>query len=90
MLLCLGLTGFAAEAFRIAVEGRPSYEQWSFIGYPLSALVDQVGAVAGWHQAMWIAHVVCFMAFLVMLPVTMLRHMFTSPLNMYLKDLERP
>ncbi|HJL99742.1 MAG TPA: iron-sulfur protein, partial [Acidimicrobiales bacterium] len=56
VLLGLGLTGFAAEAFRIAVEGRPAYEQWSFIGYPLSALVDQVGAVAGWHQAMWIAH----------------------------------
>ena len=89
-LLGLGVTGFAAEGFRIAVEGRPAYEQWSFIGYPLSALFDQVATVAGWHQAMWIAHVACFMAFLVMLPVTMLRHMFTSPLNMYLKDRERP
>ena len=90
VLLGLGVTGFAAEGFRIAVEGRPAYEQWSFIGYPLSALFDQVATVAGWHQAMWIAHVACFMAFLVMLPVTMLRHMFTSPLNMYLKDRERP
>ena len=31
-----------------------------------------------------------FFAFLVMLPVTMIRHMFTSPLNMYLRDRERP
>ena len=31
-----------------------------------------------------------FFAFLVILPTTMLRHMFTSPLNMYLKDRERP
>ena len=90
VLLGLGITGFAAEAFRIALEGRPSYEQWSFVGYPLSALVSGVDAVAGWHQVMWISHVFCFMAFLVMLPVTMLRHMFTSPLNMYLKDRERP
>ncbi len=30
------------------------------------------------------------MAFLVLLPITMLRHMFTSPLNMYLRDRERP
>src|SRR4051794_38321477 len=30
------------------------------------------------------------MAFLVILPTTMLRHMFTSPLNMYLRDRERP
>ena len=78
VLLGLGITGFAAEAFRIALEGRPSYEQWSFVGYPLSALVSGVDAVAGWHQVMWISHVFCFMAFLVMLPVTMLRHMFTS------------
>jgi Fe-S oxidoreductase len=28
--------------------------------------------------------------FLAILPVTMLRHMFTSPLNMYLRDRERP
>lgn len=90
VLLALGITGFATEAFRIALEGRPSYEQWSFVGYPLSALVGGVDAVAGWHQAMWISHVFCFLAFLVMLPVTMLRHMFTSPLNMYLKDRERP
>ena len=39
VLLGLGVTGFAAEGFRIAVEGRPAYEQWSFIGYPLSALL---------------------------------------------------
>ena len=38
----------------------------------------------------WIVHVLTFFAFLVILPVTMLRHMFTSPLNMYLKDRDRP
>jgi Fe-S oxidoreductase len=39
---------------------------------------------------MWIFHVLTFIAFLVILPVTMLRHMFTSPLNMYLRDRDRP
>ena len=39
---------------------------------------------------MWIAHVVAFIVFLAILPITMLRHMFTSPLNMYLKDKDRP
>ena len=38
--LVIGLTGFFAEAFRIAELGRPSFEKWSFIGYPLSALFD--------------------------------------------------
>ena len=31
-----------------------------------------------------------FVVFLVILPITMLRHMFTSPINMYLKDKDRP
>ena len=86
----LGLTGFAAEMFRIALNGRPAYEEWSFVGYPLSSLVDGMDALAGWHQAVWVLHVLCFMAFLAILPVTMLRHMFTSPMNMYLRDRERP
>src|SRR6185312_500073 len=29
-------------------------------------------------------------AFLVMIPTTKLRHMFSSPMNMYLKDRDRP
>jgi len=34
--------------------------------------------------------VLSFVVFLAILPVTMLRHMFTSPLNMWLRDRERP
>lgn len=90
VLLALGVTGFFAEALRIALVGRPAFEQWSFVGYPLSTLFAEAGALAGWHQVLWVAHVVAFMAFLLALPVTMLRHMFTSPLNMYLRERERP
>ncbi len=96
VLLGIGITGFGAEMFRIAVstaEGKDmSFEAWSFVGYPLSQLVDgmNVGALQNWHQGWWIAHVLTFVAFLALLPVTMLRHMFTSPLNMYLKDRDRP
>ena len=90
VLLAIGVTGFGAEAFRIAADGMPDHERWSFIGYPLARLVDGAGAVHGWHQAWWIAHVVAFAVFLVILPTTMLRHMFTSPLNMYLRHRDRP
>ena len=89
-LFAIGVTGFGAEMFRIAAEGRPDYEVWSFIGYPLSALVENLDSVQGWYQAMWISHVLTFVAFLVILPTTMLRHIFTSPLNMYLSDKDRP
>lgn len=89
-LLAIGVTGFLAEMFRIALDGRPDFEKWSFIGYPLSGLVENLDSISGWHQAMWIAHVLTFIAFLVILPTTMLRHIFTSPLNMYLSDKDRP
>jgi Fe-S oxidoreductase/nitrate reductase gamma subunit len=89
-LLAIGVTGFGAEMYRIALADRPDFEKWSIIGYPLSTLVDDSGSLAGWHQGWWVAHVVSFLLFVVILPVTMLRHIFTSPLNMYLRDRERP
>ncbi len=90
VFFAIAVTGFAAEAFRIAHDGMPDFEKWSFIGYPLATLVEDNGSISGWHQFWWGAHVVSFIAFLIILPTTMLRHMFTSPLNMYLKDKDRP
>jgi Fe-S oxidoreductase/nitrate reductase gamma subunit len=88
----IGVTGFLAEGFRIAVDDEPNYERWSFIGYPISQLFDgmSIDNLERWHQISWTGHVVSFLLFLAILPVTMLRHMFTSPLNMYLRDRERP
>ncbi|HZM42544.1 MAG TPA: heterodisulfide reductase-related iron-sulfur binding cluster, partial [Acidimicrobiales bacterium] len=88
--LGLGVTGFLTEAMRIALEGRPEYEKWSVLGYPLSGLFDGSSHLQGLHQFWWLVHVLLFVLFLVILPITMLRHMFTSPLNMYLRDRERP
>ena len=90
--LVIGLSGFLAEGTRIAAEHQPGYEKWSFIGYPVSQLFDGMAqsSLDQWHQASWILHVVAFVVFLAILPVTMLRHMFTSPLNMYLRDHDRP
>jgi Fe-S oxidoreductase/nitrate reductase gamma subunit len=92
VFLLIALSGFFAEAFRIAAINQPSYEKWSFIGYPISKLFNGMSAqhLDTWHQIMWVVHVVAFAAFLVMLPITMLRHIFTSPLNMYLRDRDRP
>ena len=88
----IGASGFFAEAFRIAEIDRPSYEKWSFVGYPLSQLFNgmSIDNLDRWYQIMWSLHVVGFIIFLALLPITMLRHMFTSPLNMYLRDRERP
>ncbi len=88
--LVIAVTGFGTEAWRIAAEGRPPFEKWSFVGWVLSAPIKDMSSLSGGHQIWWIAHVAAFVVFLVILPVTMLRHMFTSPLNMYLHDRERP
>ena len=96
VLLAIGVTGFGAEMFRIA-KGQAAgvnldHEKWSVVGYPLAQLVNGASAstLTTWHQGWWVAHVLTFIVFLAILPITMLRHMFTSPLNMYLKDRERP
>ena len=89
-MLLIGVTGFGAEAFRIAEAGTPSFERWSVIGYPLATLADDLANIAGWHQVWWILHVAAFVVFVLLIPVTMLRHMFTSPANMYLRDRQRP
>jgi len=96
VLLALGVTGFGAEAFRIAQSQASGialeHEKWSIVGYPLAQLINSASAstLTTWHQAWWIAHVLAFVVFLAILPITMLRHIFTAPLNMYLKDRERP
>jgi Fe-S oxidoreductase/nitrate reductase gamma subunit len=90
MFLTIGVSGFLAEGSRIALAGRPDFEKFSWMGYPISGLFENASSLSTWHQWMWITHVVAFFTFLIVLPITKLRHMFTSPLNMYLKDRARP
>jgi Fe-S oxidoreductase/nitrate reductase gamma subunit len=85
----IGLTGLLVEAARISEMGRPSFETWSFAGYGLSYLFPAASA-AGAHQVLWTAHAVAFAGLLVVIPVTKLRHMFTSPANMALAPKPRP
>ena len=40
LLSLIGVTGFFTEAFRIAETGYPSFEKWSFVGYPLALLFE--------------------------------------------------
>jgi len=90
VFLAIAVTGFGTEAWRIAETGMPAFEKWSFVSWPIANLIKNNSNLVGGHQVWWILHILSFFAFLVILPITMLRHMFTSPLNMYLKDRERP
>jgi Fe-S oxidoreductase/nitrate reductase gamma subunit len=90
VFLAITVTGFGTEVWRIAATGMPNFEKWSFVSWPIANLIQDNSNLAGGHQVWWILHILSFVGFLVILPVTMLRHMFTSPLNMYLRDRERP
>lgn len=96
VMAAIGLTGFGAEMFRIAVQASETswdavaYEKWAFVGYPLALLVKDASWIMGGHQVFWVLHILSFIAFLVILPSTMLRHIFTSPINMYLSERDRP
>jgi len=89
VLLFIGISGLTTEAARISLLGRPSYEMWSFVGYPMSFLIP-ASIASTFHQISWVLHVVFFFVFLVLLPITKLRHMITSPINMYLSPDEKP
>jgi Fe-S oxidoreductase/nitrate reductase gamma subunit len=90
--LVIGVTGLVVQGVRIAMIGRPAYEEWGYIGYGLSWFFKDMsyGALNTTHEALWGVHVAAFVLFLVILPTTKLRHMVTSPVNMYLRDRERP
>jgi Fe-S oxidoreductase/nitrate reductase gamma subunit len=89
LLVLIGLTGLTTEAARIALASRPAFELWSFVGYPLSYLIPE-SAAATTHLTSWLIHVAAFLAFLVVVPATKLRHMVTSPANMFLSPRRRP
>ena len=88
-LALIGVTGFTTEAARIALVDRPAFEVWSFVGLPLSRLVPDASAGIV-HQVSWVVHAAAFVALLVVIPTTKLRHMFTSPANLFLQPRQRP
>ena len=64
--LVIAVTGFLTEALRIAELGRPDFEKWSFVGYPLSAIFDgsSAGNLQDAHTWLWAIHFAAFVAFL--------------------------
>ena len=91
-LFTIGLTGLVVQGVRIAYEGRPGFERWTWVGYTLSNLFTSMSrtGLLELYRVLWVVHIVSFFVFLVILPTTKLRHMLTSPANMYLRDRDRP
>ena len=90
LLALIGVTGLTTEAARIALVGRPDFEVWSFVGYPLSFLVPEQRRRHDPSDLLARSISPPSSSFLVVLPTTKLRHMVTSPANMFLSPRTRP
>lgn len=84
LLLVLAVTGFLVEAARIARDF-PSFERWSPVGYALALALAAVGAggeaVPPVHLALWLFHGALAIAFFMVIPVTLLRHIGLAACN---------
>ena len=89
LLAFMGISGLTTEAGRIIVEGFPEYEKWSFVGYFIADMLPVENGVL-FHRISWILHVISFFVFLISLPQSKLRHIITSPVNMFLSPKDRP
>ena len=90
--LVIALTGFFTEALRIA-RGRSSRLREVVVRRVPALVALRRWSASGLntaHEWLWGIHFAAFVAFLIILPTTKLRHMITSPMNMYLKDQDRP
>jgi len=77
LLLAIAVSGFLLEAARIARDF-PPFEVWSTVGWVLALGFDILGitgdrAVA-LHRWLWLFHAALVIAFFVLIPVTLLRH----------------
>jgi Fe-S oxidoreductase/nitrate reductase gamma subunit len=89
LLFLIGATGLLTEAARLSLAGRPASEVWSFAGWYLSYLFP-AGTARVAHQVVWVVHATAFATFAITLPVTKLRHVLTSPVNLALSPRTRP
>jgi len=89
LLIFIGVSGITTEAGRIAVENFPEYEKWSFIGYFVASTFE-ISNPVDFHRISWVLHVVSFFAFLIIMPLSKLRHIITSPINMFMSPKDRP
>ncbi len=83
-LLLLALGGFFAEAARLAVYQPPAVE-YSWIGYPLSALFP----VSSWRQfelILWWFHALSALLFIALLPLTKMFHILAALVNVALTN----
>src|SRR3990170_877661 len=90
LLLVINVTGFVAEACRLAVV-RPWWGPWSPVGWALGqgflALGLSEPALRGLHLGTWVFHFLVSFAFIAAIPYSYFIHLVTTPLNIFFSKL---
>lgn len=84
----LMVTGFLAEAFRIAADPQPE-QRWRFVAFTLAGLLMPLGAPTNMlaHVPFWWAHMLTVLGFLAYLPHSKHMHIATAPFNVWLRTM---
>ncbi len=90
VILAILVTGFVLQGLRIEATADP-WAAWSPVGQATGSLLAvwlPAGSLRPVHRAVWWFHCVIVFAFLAWIPYSKLFHLFTSPANIYLSNLE--
>ncbi|MCP4136856.1 MAG: 4Fe-4S dicluster domain-containing protein [bacterium] len=89
-LLLVMLSGFLAEALRIAITGMPEFEIFSPVGYALAGLFTGFdnSMLESIHYADWWVHMVSSFAFIGLMGTGKAGHIMMSTLNVFFMNLE--
>ncbi|HSL41197.1 MAG TPA: heterodisulfide reductase-related iron-sulfur binding cluster [Desulforhopalus sp.] len=90
LLLAILFTGFLIEGARMAVTelGTP-LAPWSPVGLVVARLIAGMGegGLLALHKVTWWLHLFLVIGFLVIIPLTKFRHIFTTSSNLFFTDL---
>jgi Fe-S oxidoreductase/nitrate reductase gamma subunit len=91
ILLGVAVTGFVAEAARLAAQKLP-WSAWSFGGHVLAQAVWGMSpeGLVKLHHVFWTAHAVLALAFIALIPWSKAFHIFSSSVSIFLRKLTPP
>lgn len=79
------LSGFVAEAGRLALTGAGGGAPWAFLGAALSGLMPAGEGMQKAYGWLWHIHVGFFAAFVIYLPLGRMRHILLAPLSLAIR-----
>lgn len=90
LILVILATGFVVEGLRIELTRDP-WAAWSPVGKTTGTMLAGAlseDAMRGLHRVLWWLHCILAFGFVAWIPYSKLFHLFTSPSNIYLQNLE--